>query len=85
MRQFCGPWTSLVGFLITISYLQHVFIGWSALVRRLWDWQIDHWNLSARDVPALLAQRHPILHTTNMALFELTPSGAAIADRCTPR
>lgn len=76
--QFCGPWTSAVGVLVTLGYILHVLVGWSALVRRwVWDWRLDHWRLTARDLPALVRQRHPILHTTNSALHELTPAGAA--------
>lgn len=76
--QFCGPWTSAVGVLVTLGYILHVLVGWSALVRRwVWDWRLDHWLLTARDLPALVRQRHPILHTTNSALHEITPAGAA--------
>ena len=76
--QFCGPWTSAVGVLVTLGYILHVLVGWSALVRRwVWDWRLDQWQLMARDLPALVLQRHRILHTTNSALHEVTPAGAA--------
>ena len=77
-EQFCGPWTSGVGFLVTIGYVLHVLVGWSARVRSAWDWQLDQWRLSVCDLPHLALQTHPILRSTDTALYELTPAGAAV-------
>ena len=109
-KQFCGPWTSSVGFLVTIGYVAHVLLGWSARVRSTWDWQLDQWRLSAReismcmcvcvcvcatcrpniahrprplqvrDLPGLVLQTHPVLCSTDTALYEVA---ADHTDRCT--
>ena len=43
----------------------------------LFDWRLTQWELSLRDIPALLTRRHRVLCTSDTALYELTPSGAA--------
>ena len=67
--------------MVTAGYVLQVVLGWSSLVRRVWDWKLDQWRLSLRDLPSLLRQTHPILASTDTALYELTPQGAAARNR----
>ena len=73
----------VVGWVIVVGYVLHVLLSrvvW--ITEHVWDWRLEHWRLGFADVLPLVAWRHRLLHTTDTALYGLTPAGAhALAGR----
>ena len=45
------------------------------------EWRLEHWHMGLADLPALVTRRHRLLHTTDTALYGLTPEGAHALSR----
>jgi hypothetical protein len=69
--------TGVVALFQLVGYLLHVCLAsFSWFTHNVWDWRLDHWRMTVRDLPALLTWTHALLHTTDMALYDLTPAAA---------
>ena len=75
--QFAG--SGLAALMQILGYVMHILTSWSEYVTdHVWDWRLDHWRLSLSDLLPLVTRRHRLLHTTDMALYDLTPAGASM-------
>lgn len=71
-----------VGWVIILGYVLHILFSWSAWFKaHVWDWRLEHWHMGLADLPALVTRRHRLLHTTDTALYGLTPEGAHALSR----
>jgi len=78
LEQQVGPRLRPVGFGITVGYVSEVLAFRFWLVKTLvFDWRLDQWRLGWRDLWPLLDGTHPLLHSADTALIELTRHGAA--------